>query len=114
MTPYFKDIDFSDFEKANKGSEGIVLIDCGGEPEEWFNGVGGVLKEEGIAPNGVEDFGPFFRMKSPEGRTDLVMMFANDCQANLGKMAMWRLKFGDCKWVSDFIPNFRKEYSEAV
>jgi len=39
-------------------------------------------------------FGLYF-LKTTGGRTDLVMIFKTKSQLELGKLAMWRLKFGD-------------------
>ncbi len=35
-----------------KGKEGLVLQGCGGEPQEWLDGINGLLTDEGILLNG--------------------------------------------------------------
>lgn len=34
------------------GSEGLVLQGCGGDPQEWVDGINGLLTDEGILKNG--------------------------------------------------------------
>jgi hypothetical protein len=30
----------------------------------------------------------------------------------MGKMAMWRIKFGDCSWLSDYIHNYKNQFQD--
>jgi len=41
----FEDISFVELEEKHKEDEGLVLVGCGGEPEEWFEGVSGLLND---------------------------------------------------------------------
>ena len=109
MSTEYTDISFKELKTKHVKDEGLVLLGCGGDPNEWFEGVGDTLKEEKIAPKGVESFGPFYRLESSKGRTDLVMMF-NESPIEIGKMAIWRLRFGDNSWLSDFFVNYRSHY----
>jgi len=49
-------------------------------------------------------------LKTSGGRTDLVLMFNNGDALNVGKLAMWRLRYGDASWVSDYIVNYAKQH----
>ena len=40
-----------DLRRMN-GKEGLVLQGCGGNPQEWLDGINGLLTEEGILKNG--------------------------------------------------------------
>ena len=48
------------------------------------------------------------------GRTDLVMIFKTKSQLDIGKLAMWRLKFRDATWLSDYVVNYRDQHLESV
>ena len=58
--------------------EGLVLQGCGGDPQEWLDGINEILAQEGILKKGA------------------------------GKLAIWRLAsystFGGT-WLSDYVPN---------
>ena len=43
------------------GSEGLILQGCGGDPQEWLDGINGLLADEGILKNGsrVENISVF-------------------------------------------------------
>lgn len=34
------------------GKEGLILQGCGGDPQEWLDGINGLLTDEGILKNG--------------------------------------------------------------
>jgi len=104
---------FQDLEKlSHRNNEGIVLLGAGGSLKEWIDGIVGLWHEEGICktndPN--EIFKEAIALHSTGGRTDLALIFKNDAPLNIGKLAMWRLRFGDCSWVSDFVVNYREQY----
>jgi hypothetical protein len=40
------------------------------------------------------------------------MLFNKNGKHNIGKMAMWRLRFGDCSWVSDYIINYASQHAK--
>jgi len=109
------DIPFNEFvvmTQVNK--EGIVLLGAGGDLDQWIEGVSGQLKEEEIATSGdPADLWEhtFYRLTTTGGRTDLAMIFKSSSNViDIGKMAMWRLRFGDCSWISDYIVNYRNQH----
>lgn len=111
-----KDGNFSDvLEKVrNENEEGIVLLGAGGDLQEWIKGITDVLKKEGIVSktDSSEDLWDSpTKLVSTGGRTDLVLYFKG--KFDMGKMAMWRLRMGDCSWVSDFVVNYAKHYGYA-
>ena len=93
--------------------EGLVLQGCGGDPQEWVDGINGLLTEAGILLDGskFEKVSVF----QHEGLTNMLFPF-EDVNLNMGKLAMWRLQtheqFGST-WLSDYVPNrlggFEKE-----
>ena len=109
-----EDIAFGDAARISEydSDEGIVFLGAGGDPKEWINGISDILLKEGIATGTKHSMwkDKFYKMTSTGGRTDLLMLFKNKTTINVGKMAIWRLKFGDTSWLSDFIINYKKHY----
>lgn len=126
---------FSDIVELTK--EGIVLTGCGGDLDQWRHGVSGQLVEDDIVSvDGVHQFDDdggaifefgdlfseaFFTVTVKEadkpdsgGRTDLVMVFSEHTKLDMGKMAMWRIRYGECSWVSDFKVNYANQYGVEV
>ena len=89
-----------------KRSEGIILQGCGGELQEWVDGVNEMLAKEGILLNNTK-FSKVDVFKHDD-LTNLLFHFTDDVKLNIGKLAMWRLKthgaFGGT-WLSDYVPN---------
>ncbi len=101
-------ISFSDFKQLVKGEEGIVLLGCGGELSQWTDGVTKLLLgEEIITTNG---FSKIFVLKTTGGRTDIAMVLNPLSKVDIGKMAIWRLQFGDCSWISDYVDNYANQH----
>ena len=46
-----KTVTTDDLRRMN-GKEGLVLQGCGGDPQEWLDGINGLLTDEGILKNG--------------------------------------------------------------
>ena len=111
-----KPIKFDKFKELmiRSKSGGIVLLGARGSgADEWINGVADLLSKEGISatpdPKGI--WRGAYLLKTTGGRTDLALVF-NDQKAvlNMGKMAMWRLRFGECSWISDYLVNYAKQH----
>jgi hypothetical protein len=109
-----KEIDFSTFKEKVQGEEGIVCLGAGGDPQEWIDGISGIWNDEGIGQGTAEDFiSDAFLLTTSGGRTDLVLVFKEDAKLSMGKLAMWRLRFGDCSWISDYLVNYAKQHGQA-
>ena len=93
--------------------EGLVLQGCGGDLQEWVDGINGLLTESGILRNGTV-FTEAYAF-SHDGLTNLMFPFRDGVDIDIGRLAVWRLathdQFGGT-WLSDYIPN-RLEDSEA-
>lgn len=89
-------------------SDGLVLQGCGGDPNEWLEGISGMLAEEGVLLNGSA-FATAYVFQH-DGLTNILFVFDDIKQGDLdiGRLAMWRLQshatFGGT-WLSDYIPN---------
>lgn len=88
-----------------EGKDGLVLQGCGGDLQEWIEGINQMLTEEGILKDGscFEQVSVF----QHEGLTNLLFPF-EDVKLDIGKLALWRLatreQFGSM-WLSDYIDN---------
>ncbi len=88
-----------------KGQEGLILQGCGGDPQEWLDGINDLLTKEGILLNGSK-----FESCSVFKHDDLTCILYpfEDTELNIGKFAVWRLathdNFGGT-WLSDYVPN---------
>ena len=86
--------------------EGLILQGCGGDPQEWLDGINKILTNEGILKKsaGFEDAYTF----QYDGLTCLLFPFKEDMELDMGKLAVWRLAthstFGGT-WLSDYVSN---------
>lgn len=101
---------FEDLMDLN--TEGLVLLGCGGDLNEWINGVTEILVEEKIikSTNPLDTFDKPFYVRTTGGRTDLVLPFKKRAKINISKLAMWRLRFGDASWISDYKHNYAAQH----
>lgn len=99
-----KSISLHELRKMND-SDGLVLQGCGGDLEEWVDGINDMLTESGILQNDNR-FEKAYSFKNGE-LTCLLFPF-EDVQLDVGKLAVWRLQtheqFGGT-WLSDYVPN---------
>ena len=94
--------------------EGLILQGCGGEPQEWLDGINDLFTNEGILLNGTrfQDCSVF----EHNNLTCIMFPFVG-VELNIGKLAMWRIQthgnYGGT-WLSDYIPNYldNPDYAE--
>lgn len=83
--------------------EGLILQGCGGDLQEWADGINSTLADADILKSPFEKLYVF----ENEGHTNIMFPF-EDVELDIGKMAMWRLQtygqFGGT-WLSDYAPN---------
>ena len=86
--------------------EALILQGCGGEPQEWLDGINDLFAKEGILLNGnrFQNCSVF----QHGGRTCILFPFEG-VELNIGRLAMWRIQtrgnYGGT-WLSDYIPNY--------
>ena len=93
--------------------EGLILQGCGGDLQEWVDGINGLLTDAGILLDGsrFENVSTF-----QHGEVTNLLFPFEDVKLDMGRLAMWRLQthgqFGGT-WLSDYVPNrlggFKKE-----
>lgn len=99
-----KTITAEELRKMNE-QEGLILQGCGGDLQEWVDGINGILREQGILSDGkpLEDVSAF----QYEGLTNLLFAFGEH-KLDIGKLAIWRIQtyeqFGGT-WLSDYVEN---------
>lgn len=101
-----KTIKFKQLKKYK--NEGLVLMGCGGSLNEWVEGVQEILKDENIATS--SDFDEAVSLETSGGRVDILLPFAEKNKIKIGALAMWRLKFGDASWLSDYTVNYKDQH----
>ena len=93
---------------------GMVIMGAGGDHNEWVEGIEGILKEHEIVSKEFATFSEAYvlsdNVNGSEGRCDLVVIFSEDAQPVIGKLALWRLSFGDISWIDDFCDNYSGDY----
>lgn len=69
--------------------EGLVLQGCGGDPQEWVDGINEILAQECILKKGAgfEEAHTFRH----DGLTCMLFPFKEDMELDIGKLAAWRL-----------------------
>lgn len=86
-------------------SEGLVIQGCGGDLQEWVDGINEMLTEAGILENGSK-FTNCYSFQHDD-LTCILFPF-EDMQLNIGKLAMWRIQthetFGGT-WLTDYVDN---------
>lgn len=92
--------------RGMSGQEGLILQGCGGDLQEWLDGINDLFTEEGILLDGTRfKDAAFFRH---DGLTNLLFTF-DGVKVNGGRLAAWRVNthevFGGT-WLSDYVPNY--------
>ncbi len=85
--------------------EGLILQGCGGDPQDWLDGINELLMEEKILLNGskFKDCSVF-----KNGDTTCILYPFENVELNMGKLAVWRIASHDTfggTWLSDYVPN---------
>ena len=104
--------------RSMKGKEGLILQGCGGDPQEWLDGINDMLKDAEILRNGSK-FENCFVFEN-EDCTCILFPFEN-VEIDVDRLAIWRLQTHGMfsgKWLSDYVPNrlggFDTEESEDM
>ena len=104
----------TDDVRQMQDQEALILQGCGGEPQEWLDGINDLFTNEGILLNGTrfQDCSVF----QHGGRTCILFPFEG-VELNIARLAMWRIQshgnYGGT-WLSDYIPNYldNPDYAE--
>ena len=99
--------------RTMEDQEGLILQGCGGDPQEWVDGINEMLTEAGILLDGskFENVSSF----QHDGLTCLLFPFEG-AKLDMGKFAMWRLQTHDQfggTWLSDYVPSRLEGFTQA-
>ena len=90
-----------------EGQEGLVIQGCGGDLQEWVDGINSLLTEAHILCGGSKFQSEDVAVFRHDGLTNLYFPFEG-VELKMGRLAMWRLQtheqFGGT-WLSDYVPN---------
>ena len=93
--------------RRRSDQEGLVLQGCGGDPQEWVDGINDLLTEAGILLNGSTFKAENVSVFQHGELTNMLFPFEG-VELAVGKLAMWRIQshsqFGGT-WLSDYVPN---------
>lgn len=106
MSNMVKRITTDDLRRLGE-QEGLILQGCGGDPQEWVDGINDLFTEAGILLGGstfkAEDVSVFQNGEL----TNLLFPFEG-VELEVGRLTMWRIQthgqFGGT-WLSDYVPN---------
>ena len=92
--------------RTMSGKDALILRGCGGDLQEWVDGINNMLSKENILRNGsrIEGCSAF----EYDGLTCLVFPFEG-ADLDIGRLAMWRLAMLEDYhgiWLSDFVDNY--------
>ena len=98
--------------RTMSGKDALILRGCGGDLQEWVDGINDMLSKENILRNGsrIEECSVF----EYNGVTCLVFPFEG-ADLDIGKLAMWRLAMLEDYhgiWLSDFVDNYLGGFTE--
>ncbi len=94
--------------------EGLVIQGCGGELQEWVDGLNESLNEDGILLNGSRFENGYVFKK--DGVTCVYFPF-DGVNCDIGKMAAWRIKTHSLfcgTWFTDYVNNRLGGFAEKV
>lgn len=91
-----------------EGREGLVLQGCGGNPQEWVDGINELLTERGCLCDNTKFSSDNCAVFDKDGLTCILFEFTDEVKLDMGKLAMWRLathsNMGGT-WLTDFVDN---------
>lgn len=94
--------------------EGLILQGCGGDVQEWLDGINDLLQE-----NGILLYGDRFEEVSVFRHNECTNLFFNfyGIRLDIKKLAMWRLKtysqIGGT-WLSDYVEKQLGGFAELI
>ena len=98
-----------------EGQKGLVLQGCGGDPQEWLDGMNNLLTQAGILKKGTA-FESIYSFEN-QGSTCLLFPFSKDVELDMGKLAIWRIRSHDTfggTWLSDYVPIYLGGFQQGA
>ena len=102
-----EEISIKTFLERHSSDGGIVLLGTGGDLREWLDGVTAMLIEKDVAigstPNDL--WSHCYVLDADRDCTKMILTLNPHATIDIGRLAIWRLQFGECMWISDYIAN---------
>lgn len=97
-------------EMRENRKEGLVFQGCGGDLQEWQDGINSLMADAGILLDGTR-FERIYVFQH-DGRQNLLFPFDDTVKLDAGKLAVWRLQNLNLEgmWLSDYVDNRFGEY----
>lgn len=86
--------------------EGLILQGCGGDPQEWLDGINDLFKSNGLLLDDTK-FTDIYVFQN-ENLTNILFSMDKNVHLDIGKLSMWRLQFHNDlggTWLSDYVEN---------
>lgn len=97
-------------------AEGLVMLGCGGDLNDWVDGVSEELHSAGVTNTNDPRilWGNIYKITTKDQRIDLIFMFNKDLKEkfNVSKLAIWRINWGGASWLSDYLRNFASDHKD--
>lgn len=77
--------------RGYEGKEGLIIQGCGGNPQEWVDGINELFTKEEILLDGTKFGNDNCAVFENDGLTCLLYEFNDDTKVDIGKLAMWRI-----------------------
>lgn len=81
--------------------EGLILQGCGGDPQEWLDGINEILAQECILKKGA-GFEEAYTFRH-DGMTCMLFPFKEDMELDVGRLAAWRLASYSTLYIHIFL-----------
>lgn len=97
--------------RTMQDKEALILRGCGGNLQEWTDGISEELRSKGILKGKFQNFLTF----KDENSTCLLFPFEG-AELDVGKLAVWRMRTAGMyggTWLSDFVENRLGGFTEA-
>lgn len=85
-----------------RDKEGLVFMGCGANLDDWIDGILKIMAKEELIPDSNRKYWDYMTLNRG-GRTDLVFVENDETKFDWGKGAIWRIKWGDARWISDYL-----------
>lgn len=91
-----------------EGQEGLILQGCGGDPQEWIDGINDTFTKQGLLLDDTKFSAENCAVFKRDDLTCILFPFTEDIKLSMGKLALWRIgthgQFGGT-WLTDFVDN---------
>jgi hypothetical protein len=103
-----KKISIEEVKELSNDKEFLVIQGCGGDLNEWSDGIADMFTDAGIVPKGFK-FKEVYSFKND--KINNMLFSLDDKDINIGKLTIFRLQIREefgAMWLSDYVNNYLK------